>query len=53
VRLATEDRPEEPVDLVADLLVWQAVAELEFDETDEERIERGPGGKELLCDVRE
>ncbi|MDO8484072.1 MAG: hypothetical protein Q7S35_03925 [Candidatus Limnocylindrales bacterium] len=31
----------------------QAVAELEFDQTHEQRIERAPGGQELLRDLRE
>jgi hypothetical protein len=38
---------------VAHLLVWQAAAELEIDETNEERIERAPGGEELLGDLGE
>jgi hypothetical protein len=53
VRLAAEDRPQQPIDLVPHRLAWQTVAELEFDETDEQRIERAPGGQELLSDIRE
>lgn len=50
---AAEHRPQEAIDLVPHLLVRQAVAELELDQTDEERIERTPGGQELLCDIWE
>ncbi len=50
---SAEDRPQQPIDLVAHLLAWQAVAELELHETDEERIERSPGGQKLLRDIRE
>jgi len=53
VRLAAERRAQQGVDLVPRLLVWQAAAELKIDETDEERIERTPGGQELLRDLGE
>lgn len=51
--LTAEDRPQQAIDLLPHRLAWQTVAELEFDETDEQRIERAPGGQELLCDIRE
>ncbi len=50
---AAEHRPQEPIDCLPHLLVWQAVAELELHKTDQERIERSPGGQKLLRDIRE
>lgn len=49
----SEGRPKQAVDFVPHLLARQAVAELEFDQTHEQRIERAPGGQDLLCDLRE
>lgn len=48
-----EGGPQQAIDFVPNLLAWQAVAELQFDEPDEQRIERAPGGQELLCDFGE
>ncbi len=50
---SSEGRPKQTVDLVANLASRQAVAQLQFDETEEQRIERTPGSQELLGDVRE
>lgn len=49
----SERGPKQAVDLVPDLLAREAVAELELDQAHEQRIERAPGGQELLCDLRE
>lgn len=49
----SKGRPQQAIDDVPGFRTWQAVAELELDETNEQRIERAPGCQELLCDFRE
>jgi hypothetical protein len=49
----SEGRPKQAVDLLPHLLAREAFAELELDQTHEKRIERAPGGQELLRDLRE
>ena len=49
----SEGRAKQAIDLVPDRATRQAIAELEFDETHEQRIERAPGGQDLLCGFRE
>ena len=49
--LAPERRSKQAIDLVPHLLAWQAVVELELDETDEQRIERAPDGQKLLREL--
>lgn len=52
-RRPSKSHPKQVVHLVAHCCTRQAVAELEFDETDEQRIERTPGSQKLLGYVRE
>ena len=49
----SEGRAKQAVDLVPHRATRQAIAELEFDETHEQRIERAPGGQDLLGDLSE
>jgi hypothetical protein len=46
-------RPQQAIDVVPHLLAWKTVAELELDKADEQRIDRAPGGQELLRDLGE
>ena len=47
----SECRAKQSVDLFANLASRQAVAQLELDETNQQRVERAPGGQELLGDI--